>query len=154
MFIGDDAVALGEFLLQGIQCKTQAVLGQGGGTCEGLRHVVEAGQVAPDQPCGHSGAPAPDLRRPVAGLERIKHRRRDRWAAGGGQLCQQGRLPHEGVQREVAGHRQLVQQRQQVGWDGLGQDLGQARQRAVDKRLQGGGQVSGGEGHGLIVSTR
>ncbi|WP_323153629.1 hypothetical protein [Stenotrophomonas maltophilia] len=44
-------------------------------------------------------------------------------------------MTHQGVQREVAGHRQPGQQRQQVGRDGLGQDLGQARQGAVDKRL-------------------
>ncbi len=154
VFIGDDAVTLGEFLLQGVQRQPQAVFGQSGGTGQSLRHVVQTGQVTPDQPCGHRGTPAPDLRRPVAGLQRIEHRRWDRRAAGRGQLCQQGRLPHQGVQREVAGHRQPGQQRQQVGRDVLGQDLGQARQSAVDKRLQGGGHVSGGEGHGLIVSTR
>ncbi len=152
--IANHAVALGEFLLQGLQCQPQAVLGQGGGAGQGLRHVVQPGQVAPDQPCGHRRSPAPQLCRPITGLQRVKHRRRDRRAAGRGQLRQQGRLPHQGIQGEVAGHRQPGQQRQQVGRDGLWQDLGQARQGAVDKRLQGDGQISGGEGHGLIVSTR
>jgi hypothetical protein len=61
-------------------------------------------------------------------------------------------LPHEGVQREVTGHRQPGQQRQQFGRNGLGQDLGQARQGAVDNGLEGGGQFGGGEGHALILA--
>jgi hypothetical protein len=62
----------------------------------------------------------------------------------GAASCQQRRLPHQGVQREVAGHRQPGQ-RLQLGRNRLGQDLGQARQGAVDKGLQGAGRSAGGE---------
>ncbi len=150
--IGDHPVALGELLLQGVQRQAQAVLGQRGSARQSLRHVIQPGQVAPDQAGGHRRAPASQLCRPVAGLQRVEHRRRQRGAARRGQLCQQAGLAHQGVQGEVAADGQLHQQRLQFCRDGIGHCLGQARQRAVDEGLQGGGQFGGGEGHALILA--
>ncbi|MNT15938.1 hypothetical protein D3C72_1510180 [compost metagenome] len=145
-------MALGELLMQGVQRQAQAVLGQRGGTGEGLWHVVQPGQVAPDQAGRHRRAPTPQLRGPVTRLQRVEHRGRQWRAARRGQLRQQAGLAHQGVHGEVAADRQLHQHRLQLGRDGIGHCLGQARQCAVDEGLQGGGHFGGGEGHTLILA--
>ena len=150
--IEDHSMALGELLLQGVQRQAQAVLGQRSGTGEGLWHVVQPGQVAPDQAGRHRRAPAPQLCRPVAGLQWVEHRRRQRRAARRGQLRQQAGLAHQRVHGEVTADRQLHQHRLQLGRDGIGHCLGQARQCAVNEGLQGGGQFGGGEGHTVILA--
>jgi hypothetical protein len=144
-------VALGKFGLQRLQRQAQAVLRQGGGPGQGGVDIVQAGEVTPDQAGRGRGPVAAQLGLPGAGLQWVEHgQRQGRWIRLG-EDGQQRRLPAQGVDGEVAGHRQLAYDRlhfgsrRPLGTVGMGQ--AQPRKGAVDQRGEGFGQGGGGLDH-------
>lgn len=148
-------MAGGKFLLERGQADAQAVFGQGGGAGQGGGHVVEPGQVAPDQPGGGGSAVAAQALRPVAGVLGVELGARQRRAAGLDEVGQQRRLAAQGVDGEIAGDGQQAYLVQNLGrrWPAaaVGQRQGQARQGAVDEGNEGGGDSVGGNRHAGIM---
>ena len=99
-------MALHELGFERGQRGLQASLRQARAAGQGLRDIVQAEHVAPYQPRRFRGAVAAQQHRPVAAMVGMQLRRLGgRGVVVGQQAHQQARLPHERVDREIAGLR-------------------------------------------------
>ncbi|MNV20350.1 hypothetical protein D3C71_1112440 [compost metagenome] len=146
-------VAAGELLFQRDQRQLQAVLGQHRGAGQGGIDVVGAAEVAPDQPGRRRRAVTAQLGRPGAGLQRVQFGLRHRDRIGLGQHGQQLRLPAQGVDGEIAGHRQLAQAGLEIRGlrpeRGVRQGQFEAGDGTVDDRRDRFRQGGGGQIHAV-----